>query len=159
MAKVFPRALFYDRANASAQVGKLGFDNQLGGTFDLTTWVVLAQFVNAYDALHIARSGLRGNDGICQACIMPSTQIFPGMPIPEWVKVGFDDASKRVMSLNAQLVGAQGRSPAAGRTSSGGRRNEPSNHLLCGGMGRWKGSVRHCPVHYLRHRICRWPRL
>ena len=75
VAKVFPRALFYDRANVSG-VGKLYFDNQLGGTFDLTTWVVLAQFVDATTPYTLPDPAYA--EMMEYALALRSTQIFPG---------------------------------------------------------------------------------
>ena len=77
--KVFPRALFYDRANVSG-VGKIYFDNQLGGTFDLTTWVVLAQFARTLRRL--THCPIRPYAEMMEyGLALRSTQIFPGMPI------------------------------------------------------------------------------
>jgi hypothetical protein len=113
LRQVFPKGLFYDRGNAgSPPVGNVFIvPINLGGTLEIVTWSPLPQFVDATTTYTLPDPAYA--EMMEYGLALRSTQIFPGVQIPDWVKVGYDDASKRVMTLNAQLVGAQGMQPAA----------------------------------------------
>lgn len=116
IAKVFPRALFYDRANV-AGLGKVYIDNQLGGTLDIVTWVALSQFVDATTALTVPDPAyLELMEYGLAVRMLPQ---FPGLPMPPTLPNLYSDAEARVKTLNGQLVGQGGLQPAAAAPVAG----------------------------------------
>jgi len=109
--QVFPKGLFYDRQNAAGLGNVYIVPIPLGGSLEIETWTPLSEFVDATTALTLPDPAYA--EMMEYGLAMRLTQIFPGVPIPPWVAAGFADASKRVQTLNAQLVGAQGLQPAA----------------------------------------------
>lgn len=113
----FPKGLFYDRGNSAGLGNVFIVPITLGGTLEIETWQPLGEFVDATTPLTLPDPAYA--EMMEYGLALRSTQIFPGVPIPEWVKVGYDDASKRVMTLNAQLVGAEAMQPAAAEPVAG----------------------------------------
>lgn len=111
LLQVFPKGLFYDRQN-NAGLGTVYIaPNQLGGSLEIITWTALSQFVDATTPLTVPDpSYLELMEYGLAVRMAPQ---FPGLIIPDTVKLLYTDAENRVKTLNSQLLGAQGAQPAA----------------------------------------------
>ena len=109
--QVFPKGLFYDRQNNSGLGNVFIVPVTLGGTLEIETWTPLAQFVDATTPLTVPDPSYL--EMMEYGLAFRSSQIFPGVPIPDWVKLAYTDAESRVKALNAQLVGETAMQPAA----------------------------------------------
>lgn len=110
VAKVFPKALFYDRANNSG-LGKVYVDLSLGGTVDIITWTVISQFADATTPLTVPDPAYLElmEYGLAVRMLIQ----FPGLAMPPTLPNLYSDAEARVKALNGQLVGQSGLQPAA----------------------------------------------
>ncbi len=118
IGQVYPKGLFYDRAQITARGTIWILPTPLGAasTLQITTWQPWAQFADATTALTIPDDGYQeliqygGAIRMCQEM---------NVPIPDGVMKLYDQAITRVATLNGQLVGAGGLQPASVQSPAG----------------------------------------
>jgi hypothetical protein len=132
VSSVFPKGIFYDRENLinTSSTGFYGnvwiVPTPLGGTVDIHAWAPINGFVNATTPLILQDASYA--ELIEYGLALRMSAQFPGMPIPEWVKVGYAAAERRVMTLNGQILGSDGDQPATTQTPSGPPSGPPPPH-------------------------------
>lgn len=125
-----PKGLYYNRDQATPIIYLLppvripGSSN--GGNLILTVWFPMNVFADATTPYTLPNEGYA--ELIEYGLALRMSAQFPGTQIPEWVKVGYAAAERRVMTLNGQLLGAGGDQAATTQTPGGPPSGPPPPH-------------------------------